>query len=303
MIAAPGRLPVNRRGWAWELKPEGSRALAVLDAGGVTVLGGGGDPVAGTRPALARLASDLGGRRLVLDGVISGDGGKARRGEPGYRVFDVLSVDGEDITGEPYAVRRRLLTSLALARSPAIEVVPSHRDLSPAQLAQLAREHKARGVIGKRLSSPYRPGHTSPDWIELDLLRGCEAVIGGWLPCPDGADDRVDSLLLGVYDTAHQLVYIGRVGTGFTNASRRALRSILDDLAVRPCPFESRPPAPVRTRPRWVEPTLVADVTYRAIGADGRLRAPSWRGLRTDIDPRDPVWSGSLRLQLRHAAV
>ncbi|NKQ56058.1 hypothetical protein HFP15_24565 [Amycolatopsis sp. K13G38] len=293
MRAVPGRLPINQRGWAWELKQHGVRALAVLDAGGLALLAADGAPLPRDYPGLTRLADDLGGRRMVLDGVISGGSRRSR-----YHAFDVLSVDGQKLVDEPYVVRRKLLTSLALTRSPVIDVAASHRNLAPAQLAQLARVHKATGIIGKRLAAPYRPGHDSPDWVELDLLRGCEAVIGGWLPAEDDADDGVRSLLLGVYDAVGRLVYIGRVATGFTNASRRALGSILGELVTERCPFGDRPPASGRERPRWVRPTLVADVDYRAIGHDGLIRQPSWRGLRTDVDPRDPAWSGSLRLQL-----
>lgn len=298
MTAVPGRLPVNQRGWAWELKQPGIRVTAAVDGDAVHLLGPEGEPVTDTYPVLARLARDLGGRRMVLDGVIADGCRQVCRNGPCYRVFDVLSLDGQDLVSEPYVIRRRLLASLALTRSAVIDVPPNYRDLTPTQLAQLAREHNAGGIIGKRLTSPYRPGHASPDWIELDLLRGCEAVVGGWLPSPDDAD-RLESILLGVYDETQRLVYIGRVGRGFTDASRRALRSILSDLSTATCPFTRRPAASERNRPRWVRPTLIADVNYRAIGQNGQLQRPSWRGLRTDIDPRDPVWSGSLRLQMQ----
>ncbi|WP_167753934.1 ATP-dependent DNA ligase [Amycolatopsis nivea] len=293
----PGRLPVNQRGWAWELKQPGSRTLAVIDGDAVDLLGPEGEPVTGAYPALARLARDLGGRRMVLDGVLADGCRQVCRNGPCYRVFDLLSVDGQDLVAEPYLVRRRLLASLALTRSAIVEVPPHHQELTPAQLAQLAREHDAPGIIGKHLTSPYQPGHASPDWVELDLLRGCEAVIGGWQPDPADTE-RLESVLLGVYDEAQRLVHIGRVGKGFTDASRRALGSILNELSTDTCPFARRPPASNRNRPRWVTPTLVADIDYRAIDHNGQLRRASWRGLRTDIDPHDPIWSGSLRLQL-----
>ncbi|HWD01663.1 MAG TPA: hypothetical protein VG674_04255 [Amycolatopsis sp.] len=297
MTATPGRLPVSQRGWAWELKQPGNRALAVLDGEAVHLLGAEGEPVTGAYPALTRLARDLAGRRMVLDGVIADGCRQVCRNGPCYRVFDLLSVDGQDLVTEPYLVRRRLLASLALTRSAVVEVPPHHQDLTPAQLAQLAREHNAPGIIGKNLASPYQPGHASPDWIELDLLRGCEAVIGGWQPDPADTE-RPESVLLGVYDAAQRLVYIGRVAKGFTGASRRALGSILNELAADTCPFARPPAIGTRNRPRWVRPTLVADVNYRAIDRTGQLRQASWRGLRTDIDPRDPVRSGSLRLHL-----
>lgn len=297
MTAVAGRLPVNQRGWAWELKQSGVRALAVLDEHGLRWQGRDSAPAPGSHPALARMADDLGGRKLVLDGVIS-----PPRDKPSYRAFDVLRIDGHDLTAEPYAVRRKLLRSLGLSRSPVIEILPSHRGLGPAQLAQLARQHDAAGIVGKHLASPYRPGQASQDWIELDLLRGCEAVIGGWQPSQDHEPDHVGAVLLGVYTQARQLVYIGRVHSGFTDASRRALASVLEELATDSCPFTGRGPTGRDRNARWVRPTLIADVNYRAITADGRLRQPTWRGLRTDIDPRDQAWSGSLRLRLTHLA-
>lgn len=235
---------------------------------------------------------------MVLDGVIDYSPGRPTTRRARYRVFDVLSVDGYHIADLSYAARRRLLDSLALTRSALIDIPPSYRNLAPAQLAQRARQNRATGLIGKRLSSPYRMGETSADWIELDLLRGCEAVIGGWQSDPSCIEDRLESVLVGVYDSSEQLVYIGRIDTGFTAASRRALRTVLNELSTDRCPFVSRPPAAEREHARWVQPTLVADINYRAIGRDGLLRHPLWRGLRTDIDPRDPTWSGSLRLQI-----
>lgn len=295
MRAVPGRLPVHKQGWAWELKSAGVRALAAFDDGGVTLLGPGGRPVAAAQPALAAMARPLGGRRMVLDGVVTSLGGRA---PVSYRAFDILCLDGQDLTGESYLLRRKLLASLALDRLPGVEVPPSYRDLSATQLAQLARDHGVEGIVGKRLASPYRLGRESEDWIELVLLRGCEAVIGGWLPERGGGEDRLGSVLLGVYDQARRLVYIGRVSTGFTQASRRAVRAVLRELARDECPFGAPLPAGESRFARWVHPTLVAEVGYRAIGAGGRLERPSWRGLRTDIDPHDPVWRGSLRLQL-----
>lgn len=302
MTAIPGRLPVHKHGWAWEMRWAGVRALAVVDADGLTLRDSGGRPITDAYPDLAALADRVGRRRLVLDGVIGGyqpqDGPKRARAAC-YRVFDVLALDGQDLTGESYLTRRTLLASLDLDRPPAVQVPPHYRDLAGPDLASLARRHGVDGIVGKRLSSPYQPGRRSQHWIELALLRGCEAVIGGWIPGHDDEHDRLDSVLLGVYDQARRLVYIGRVGTGFTNASRRALRSALQSIPEDECPFDAGVPSVHIRRSRWVRPTLVADVNYRAITPDGRLHQPSWRGIRTDIDPQDPIWSGSLRLQLQ----
>jgi bifunctional non-homologous end joining protein LigD len=134
------------------------------------------------------------------------------------------------------------------------------------------------------LGSSYQPGRRSPDWIKVPVAQTQEVLVIGW---QDGAGRRaglIGALLLAVHDRGGELVYVGKVGTGFTD---HALRSLADNLAPL-----TRPTSPVPAIPRpdargahWVQPTLVGEVAFRNWTPDLRLRHPSWRGLRPDKSP------------------
>ncbi len=319
MRAVPGRLPVNGREWAWELKWGGIRALAAVGANGFELIGHDGELITQRYPEPGELADMVAHRRMVLDGEIvsvNDTGGVEhgllrsrervsrpraallRRAPVSYHAFDLLRLDGHDLTGESYLTRRKLLASLGLSQSSAVRVPPHYREWHGPRLLDVAREHGVEGVVAKHLSSHYHPGRQSDHWIELSLLRGCEAVIGGWLPETTDGAGTVRSVLLGVYDEAGRLTYIGNVGSGFSDTSRRALSKLLREISDNSCPFATRVPDSHARQARWVRPVFVCDVNYRAISASGRLHRPSWRGLRADIDPRDRSRLGSLRLNL-----
>jgi bifunctional non-homologous end joining protein LigD len=113
-----------------------------------------------------------------------------------------------------------------------------------------------------------------------------DVVIGGWHP-GRGQPNRLGSLLVGAHDQHGSLVYLGDVGTGFSQVALRDLQARLEPLARPDSPFHTDVPADHARTARWVEPTVVGQVVYRQIGRDGRLRHSSWRGLRPDVAPHD----------------
>jgi bifunctional non-homologous end joining protein LigD len=150
-----------------------------------------------------------------------------------------------------------------------------------------AREQGLEGVVAKRLDSAYQPGRRSPSWVKTPLNQTQEVIICGWKPGGGRRAGTLGSLLLGAYDAAGKLVYLGGVGTGFT-------ARMLDDLLTRLRPLRRDDPPFAAALPRadardanWVRPSLVGEVEYRNRTPDGRLRHPSWRGLRADKEPRE----------------
>ena len=141
--------------------------------------------------------------------------------------------------------------------------------------------------MAKRRTSRYRPGARTRDWIKTVLRSRTDAVIGGWQPGTGRRSGTIGSLLLGAYDVAGRLRYIGQVGTGMTAAELHLLHRPLTPLARADPPFDEPMPREFARCTRWVAPVLVGEVEFRTwtLGPTPRLRHPSWRGLR-EVDPR-----------------
>ncbi|MFI9503254.1 non-homologous end-joining DNA ligase [Nocardia sp. NPDC052566] len=304
MLAVAGR-PPDEAGWAIEMKWDGVRAIVVCDGDECRFYSRNRRDVTGSYPELAAaLAAATGGRTLILDGeVIAQDGS----GAPSFGLlqrrmhvvspsreliaavpvqlylFDVLAIDGTPTLALPYLERRQRLADLAMDAT-LITTPPHWTDVPAGQLLAVAHEHHLEGIVSKQLTSTYQPGRRSPAWIKTPFRRTTEVIVAGWLPGNGTFAATFGSLVLAANDATGRLTYLGNVGTGFTLADRRRLRTRLDELASPASPFD---PPPRLARPaHWVTPTLVADVEYREFTGDG-LRHPSWRGLRTDKTPAD----------------
>jgi bifunctional non-homologous end joining protein LigD len=200
-----------------------------------------------------------------------------------YVVFDLLHLDGHDLTALPLVDRRRLLDQL-LDAGPAWRTSPLHDD-GPALLAA-AHERGLEGVVAKRLDSPYEPGKRTRSWLKVKVRRRQEMVIGGWVLGEGTRDGRIGALLVGYHDAAGDggpLRFAGRVGTGFTEVELQRLAAQMAPLATDDCPFDPLPPrAELLRGPRWVRPELVAELAFAEWTGDGRLRHPSYLGVRDD---------------------
>ncbi|MEV6609763.1 DNA ligase D [Kutzneria sp. NPDC051319] len=325
MLAKPdgGHLPTGP-GWAYEYKLDGYRAAMRVATDGMTVLTSrNGIDFTPEFAALAGvLGPALGGREAVLDGeivVYNPDGQvdfgllQERRGR--YRryrgagpfqdpvavrflAFDLLRLGEQVLLGEPYDRRREALTGIAMPDPYLVSVVPAFTadDLAADRLtAQRLLERIAgdghEGLVAKARTAPYSPGKRTDAWLKHPLIQTQEVVVCGWRPGQNRLAGSLGGLLLGAHDPiTADLVYIGDVGTGFSETDRRGLLARLQPLRRDKHPFASSPPRADVVRAQWVEPILVGEVRFRQFtrGA-GRLRHTSWRGLRDDRAPDEVI--------------
>jgi bifunctional non-homologous end joining protein LigD len=311
MLATIGRLPPDELDdrYGYEVKWDGVRAVAYLSRGRWQLISRNDRDITAAYPELTPPDHLLGGK-LVLDGEIVAfdERGKPsfaalqprmhlrdsarierqRRSNPVvYIVFDVMYRDGRDLTGLAYRERREILDALKADSAPAWRR-SDYRIGDGAALYGATREAGLEGVIAKRLDSTYEPGRRSPDWIKVKHVRTQEVVIGGWTSGEGRRAGSVGALLLGIPGGEGQgLTFVGHVGTGFTDQTLQDLGRRLHRLEVRDSPFSDRLPAAAERAAHWVRPQLVGEVVYAERTRDGRLRTPSWRGLRPDKSPAD----------------
>ncbi len=310
MKATAGDLPTDD-GWAFEVKWDGMRALTWVDGSAWRVQSVNERDVTASWPELAGLPDALPASTALLDGelVATDDAGRPDFGrlqqrmhvaDPAearrrsvevpvtYVVFDLLHLDGHDLTALPWSDRRRLLEQV-VEPGPRWRPSPVHDD--GVELLAAADERGLEGVVAKRTDSPYVPGSRARTWRKVKVRRRQEMVVGGWLPGEGNRQGRLGALLVGHHDVAGDdgpLRFAGRVGTGFRDAELARLADLLADLETDRCPFDPPPPRTDLLRgPVWVRPELVAELAFAEWTGEGRLRHPSYLGLRTDKDARD----------------
>ncbi|MFJ3957948.1 non-homologous end-joining DNA ligase [Arthrobacter sp. NPDC090010] len=298
-LASPGSLDGGE--WAFEMKWDGIRALAVVEDERVRYLSRSGHELTSSYPELEALVPLVNAEQVVLDGeiVTLGDHGapsfsrlqrrfgqsdprvvaQLRRSVPAaYFVFDVLSVNGTDCTVLPYRRRRELLGPLLDLPPGAPVAVPDLFDGPGDEALQESRNLHLEGVVAKRWEARYRVGARTSDWLKFPLIHTEEAVVIGWRHSE--ADPRGFASLLLADRRDGPLRYVGRVGTGFSSRDRREIRQRLESLACEEAAVEV--PAPVRRDARWVKPRLSCEVTSKGRTSEGLLRQTVWRGWRPD---------------------
>lgn len=310
MLASPGALPTGSddAGWAYEFKWDGVRAVAYVDGGRVRLLSRNDRDITATYPEVAALGPALHGVRAVLDGeIVALDD----RGRPSfaalqrrmhvtgpaavrrltaevpvsYLLFDLLHLDGRSLLTERYDARRDQLEQLLPGGS--VWKVPASHVGGGEDILAASQHNGLEGVVAKRLDSRYRPGTRADTWRKVKNVRMQEVVVGGWKPGAGRRSGGLGSLLIGVPGYGG-LEYVGHVGTGFSDSVLVSLLAALRQRERTTSPFESVPPAHAKDV-HWVSPTLVGEVVFTEWTNDGRLRHPSWRGLRTDKSPEEVV--------------
>jgi bifunctional non-homologous end joining protein LigD len=201
-----------------------------------------------------------------------------------YFVFDLLHLDGRDLTALPLEARKERLASLVNGSGGKTIRYSDHQVGKGAEMFAESCRRNLEGIISKRRDSRYVPGR-GRDWLKVKCLSRQEFVIGGWSD-PSGARKGFGALLLGVYDK-DRLVYCGRVGTGFTEKTLAELHRKLERIEKKDSPFSAPPTGRDRYGVHWVEPELVAEIAFSEWTNEGILRQPSFLGLREDKDPRE----------------
>jgi len=288
--------------WIFERKFDGMRCLAFRDGDRVRLLSRNRQPLNGTYPELVDALAAQHTTRFVVDGeVVAFEGrrtsfarlqgrlgitdptvSRASRIRVFYYVFDLLHLDGKSTVDVPLIWRKRLLRSAIDFTGP-LRNTP-HRIEDGIAAYRRACERGDEGVIAKLADSKY-DGRRSPNWLKFKCVRDQEFVVGGYTS-PKGSRIELGALLIGYYDDG-DLVYAGKVGTGFDEATLRSLHERLSGIERDATPFTR---GLVREREaRWVRPELVAQIGFTEWTRDGKLRHPRYQGLRTDKEPGDVV--------------
>jgi len=305
MKATSGPLPTSD-GWAYEIKWDGMRVLADITPDGVQASSSRGRDAGTAFPELQALAGALAPLDALLDGEVvaldesgrpsferlqrrmhvSSAAESLRRAADtpiAYVVFDLLRLNGHDVTALPWHERRRLLEQIADDLPPGVEVARVYDD-GPG-LLKAADAKGLEGVVAKWRDAPYLPGERSRRWVKAKVRRHDELVVGGWSGGIGNREGRLGSLLVGFHDVpGGSLRYAGRVGSGFSSAELDRMGARLAPLAAEACPFDPPPPPLHRRGAHWVRPDVVAEIAYGEWTSEGRLRHPVYLGERPDVD-------------------
>ena len=302
MLATVGTPPFNRSDWMWEPKLDGYRVLAFIDEHGVKLRSRRGLELAPTFPQLAAELGTQAAQGMILDGeLVAFDAS----GRPSFAAlqdraqlktereiaaadhkspvvmvcFDLLHFAGIDLRKAPYKDRRRYLAQCLLP-SPRVQLVHATEDGVALQDAALASGFE--GVIAKRKDSQYEAGRRSDSWLKVKPAHSADFVIGGYTQ-GKGSRAALGALLVGYWDK-RKLRHASHVGSGFDQRTLAQVKGRLAGLARKSCPFVDVPELNGPTT--WVEPKLVAEVSFQNWTEDGALRAPVFLRLRDDIDPK-----------------
>lgn len=302
MLATPGTVPKGP-GWAFEFKWDGVRALLYSEGGRVRAQSRNGKDLVSSFPELREVGRFLGATDAILDGeiVVLDDAGRpsfgqlqhrlhvasassvakrARDAPASFLVFDVLYLLGHSTMELAYDERRQLLEKLGL-KGDTFATPPAFTDVDGEDLLEVSAERGLEGVVAKRRTSKYAAGQRNGQWVKVKNVRTQEVVLGGWTEGKGERAGRLGALLLGI-PTDGGLEYVGKVGTGFSDATLAELHAALSELERDDSPFTKRLTRAQAETPHFVQPQLVGEVQFAEWTADGHLRHPSWRGLRPD---------------------
>lgn len=298
----------NDPDWAFEIKWDGYRALAFVGPDGSQLRSRSGRDMTASYPTLGDLRRATLAQEVVLDGEVAAldDQGRAvfqdlqtGRGAVTFVVFDVLYIDGTWLLDEPWQRRRARLSAVLSPEGPPLVIAPDDLRGEGRALFDAIAARGGEGIVAKRIASSYQPGRRSPDWRKIKVRHELEAVIGGYIEGEGSRHGGIAAVLVG-QQSDEGLTYLGRVGSGFTDAGSRELRRRLDRLTTGGCPFTRVPPdsAPAL----WVRPEIACRAAYGEWTDDGLMRAPVFRGLVEEEPPERPapvldVTRGELRVR------
>jgi bifunctional non-homologous end joining protein LigD len=282
--------------WLHELKYDGYRIGCRVDGDRIQLLSRRGKDWTAQFPEICAAARKLPVKTALIDGeaaVLMPDGrtsfqalqnffGAGSRAGLVFFAFDLLHLDGQDLSELPLEERKRALEEVVVGRkkTPGLIRYSEHVVGGGADFFKHACRLGLEGIVSKQADGPYKKGRTT-GWLKSKCIKRQELVIGGFTD-PEGSREGIGALLVGVYQGG-KLAFAGKVGTGFTVKAARDLRKKLNALERPTPPFDPRPTGP-DARAHWVEPTLVAEVSFAEMTGDGKVRHASFQGLRVPED-------------------
>jgi bifunctional non-homologous end joining protein LigD len=289
------------RGWVHEIKFDGYRIQARLDRRKVRLLTRKGLDWKEKFPNVAAAVAKLPAGTALIDGeiVVEDEDGASnfselqaalKQGERErfiYYVFDLLHLDGRDLTGLPMVERKAELLRLLAATESGPVIYSEHFQGDGQAVLSAACQFRLEGIVSKRLDAPYRSGR-SESFIKIKCSNAQELVVGGYSPST-ALPRAIGALVVGYYDDG-RLIYAGRVGTGYTQTLARDLWKRLHPLETSAPPFDQIPRVEARRSDvRWVQPRTVIEAQLRGWTADGLVRQAAFKGVREDKSPREVV--------------
>jgi len=286
--------------WLHEIKYDGYRIGARVRKGRVSLYTRNGNDWTAAFPEIAGAVEKLGLDDALIDGeaaIVLADGRTSfqamqNAGDPGkrgtlvYFVFDLLRLNGESLDTLPLDERKARLKKLVGARKTGRIRFSEHIDGNGDAFFKEACRAGLEGIISKRRDQPYRAGRHG-GWVKTKCVQRQEFVIGGFTD-PEGMRAGLGALLIGYYE-GERLIFSGKVGTGFTHKMALDLRARLDRIEIKASPFAPAPAGWLGRNAHWVKPDLVCEVVFTEWTGDGKIRHPSFQGLRADKKPKEIV--------------
>ncbi|MFI5334650.1 MAG: non-homologous end-joining DNA ligase [Chlamydiales bacterium] len=296
MLSKVAKTPFDRKGWIFEIKWDGVRAITYKNRK-VKILSRK-DQLYNTRfPSIASELKKLPGSFIVDGEIVALDEkGKSNfqllqnflKNKQGvvyaYYLFDILEYKGKDLTQLSLLKRKEILAGLLKKTRRDRVRLSEHINEKGKAFFRAAKKIGLEGIMAKRADSPYQFSRSS-DWLKIKTIKRQETVIGGFT-APKGGRSHFGALLLGVYEGG-KLVFVGHVGTGFTEQLLSEIYAKLKKIVVQRSPFATTPAANAPVT--WVKPELVCDVSFYEWTQDGIMRQPVFKGLRDDKPPKEVV--------------
>ena len=306
MLASLVSDPPKGDDWLHEIKLDGYRILCRIDDGSVKLITRNGNDWTKTFSAIAKAAKALQLKQAVIDGevVVLRPNGTTdfqalqnilkgvEKGTLFYYVFDILYFEGYDLTKMPLIKRKELLEQVVKnGKRTRLIRYSDHIKSQGESVFKNACQYSLEGIISKKADSSYEQKR-SRNWLKIKCVKRQEFVIGGYTE-PGGSRKGFGALLVGYY-SGSDLIYAGRVGTGFDDKTLRTITPMLKKIERKTTSFKKPPTGREAKGVHWVQPRLVAEVIFAAWTNEGLLRAPSFKGLREDKKPKEVVRENKL---------
>ncbi len=306
MLASLPDLNFSRAGWIYEPKMDGMRAIAHINNGSCSLSSRRSLNITAQYPSLAAELPTLCDREVILDGELIALNEKGRpsfqqlqqrmnltrkqdiaRVEQSvavyYFVFDIVYLDGYDVTGMKLSDRKILLQEV-LQQSKNVRILTAFEDDGMAAY-EVCVENGFEGIVAKRLDAPYEPGRRSPYWIKVKAQQTDEFVVGGFTAGSGSRSPTFGALLLGSYDEKGNLIYCGSVGTGFDERLLRDMCRRMEPLKRAKHPFLKRPDE--KKEVTWLDPKIVIEIKFMDWTRDHHIRTPVFLRVREDKGPEE----------------